>query len=139
MKRGFLSAKDIVVCSLKRYSKGKAIPSSAHIEPLFEEIIDPDEWNHLNEIALPGNPGVFWINRGYEVYSIICENYWFQYCFSDKDIKFKEKDLSDYRSEFIPYVEHEMCAEKSCYAYMTFDDCEHTLPESLHYLVQDYI
>jgi len=129
--------KNVVVCVLDQPRAGKAIPKSARIDDIYEEYNHP--MNHLNELELPGKPAVFWVKRGYQVYSSLTDDgTWFQICLSTKSLKCKDADLSEYKELFIEYVETSMCSEKSCYAYLTFDSCEHNLPENLHYTLYDY-
>ncbi|MEH6817554.1 MAG: hypothetical protein V7683_13545 [Pseudoalteromonas distincta] len=96
--------------------------------------------NFLNELDFPGRPAVFWINRGYEVYSSLTDDRnWFQICLSNKSLEDKKIDLDEYGELFIEHVEPLMCTEVNCHAYLTFDECEHTLPDELHYTLYDYL
>lgn len=128
---------DVVVCVLEKPQTGKAIPYQATLENYYEAHDSP--MNYLNELELPGKPALFWIQRGYNVYSSLVEDKtWFQICLSRKSKSEKLEDLAEYKDLFIVEKENEMCTEPGCHAYMTFDLCKHTLPENLHYMVYDY-
>ncbi|MCK8135484.1 MULTISPECIES: hypothetical protein [unclassified Pseudoalteromonas] len=130
--------KNVVVCVLKQPRAGKAIPKSVQIDRDYEA--HNSEMNFLNELDFPGRPAVFWINRGYEVYSSLTDDRnWFQICLSNKSLEDKKIDLDEYGELFIEHVEPLMCTEVNCHAYLTFDECEHTLPDELHYTLYDYL
>lgn len=128
---------NVVVCVLKKIRSSKAIPKSIQIEEFFEQ--HQCQMNYLNVLNLPGSPAIFWINRGYEVYSLLTDDgNWFQFCLADKTLKEKRKDVTKYEETFIENIEHPMCSEKNCHAYLNFDDCEHTIAEEYLYTLHDY-
>ncbi len=120
-KPHFFESGEYILCTINR-DWDPSRPSDCNIQ----------EWdgtwdvNHLNVDHPPNNPASFWIEKGYEVYSMLSEGHWLQIVFSPaKGVEEMKRDVAAYKEEF-KFSEFRIEDQKrfsGCISEGGFDDC----------------
>lgn len=121
LKPHYFEFGEYILCTLNK-DWNPSRPSDCHIQ----------EWegtyntNHLNVDCPPNNPASFWIDRGYQVYSMLSEGHWLQIVeHPTKDLAEMIKHEKEYKKtfKFYEYSVEDKKGMSGCISSGVFDDC----------------